>query len=45
MDIVGFKKEEIKGSDYICFEHKGALNLIKFTILNIYKSFIQNSNF
>jgi len=45
MDIVGFKKEEIIGGDFICFEHKGALNLIKFTILNIYKSFIPNSNF
>ena len=45
IDIKGFKKEEILGGDFINFEHIGALNLIKFTLLNIYKKFIPNSSF
>jgi len=45
IDIKGFKKEEILGGNFISFEHIGALNLIKFTLLNIYKKFLPNSSF
>lgn len=44
-DIVGFTKEEIKGGKFICFEHRGNMNLIKSTIFDIYKKFIPKFNF
>lgn len=37
IDVEGFTEEELIGGNYVCFEHKGNMNLIKSTIHEIYK--------
>jgi predicted transcriptional regulator YdeE len=42
-NVAGFTEEELKGGEYICFEHKGNMGLLKSTIHSIYKNFIPDS--
>ena len=44
-DVIGFAEEELRGGEYICFEHKGNMDLLKSTIHGIYKKFIPESDF
>lgn len=44
-DVVGFAEDELRGGEYICFEHKGNMGLLKSTIHEIYKKFIPESDF
>lgn len=44
-DVVGFTEEELGGGEYICFEHKGNMGLLKSTIHDIYKKLIPESKF
>ena len=43
--VVGFIEEELKGGEYICFEHKGNMGLLKSTIYGIYKKCIPETDF
>ena len=44
-DVVEFAEEELRGGEYIRFEHKGNMGLLKSTILGIYTKFLPESNF
>ena len=44
-DVAGFTEEELRGGEYICFEHKGDMGLLKPMIHKIYKKFIPESDF
>ncbi|MCJ8311454.1 MAG: GyrI-like domain-containing protein [Pseudomonadales bacterium] len=43
--IDGFENESIHSGNYVCFQHKGSMALIKSTIYQIYKQFIPLSDF
>lgn len=45
VDVAGFSEEELKGGEYICFEHRGDMGLLKSTINDIYKTIIPESSF
>lgn len=45
IEIDGFDSEIINPGKYVCFQHVGALGLIKSTIYQIYKQIIPSSNF
>ncbi len=45
MAIEGFLEKELKGGEYLCFEHKGEMGLLKSTIHEIYKKLIATSKF
>lgn len=45
MEVAGFSDEELKGGDYICFEHRGNMGLLKTTVNDIYKKIIPQSDF
>ena len=44
-DVAGFTEEELRCGEYICFEHKGYMGLLKPMIHKIYKKFIPESDF
>jgi predicted transcriptional regulator YdeE len=43
--VVGFSEVELKSGEFICFEHKGNIGLLKSTIHGIYKNFIPETDF
>jgi len=45
IDVTGFAEEELDRGEYICFEHRGSMSLLKSTIHDIYKKFIPESQF
>lgn len=44
-NVVGFSEEELRGGNYICFEHRGPMGLLKTTVNDIYRKLIPESKF
>jgi predicted transcriptional regulator YdeE len=45
IEVAGFSGEELKVGEYMCFEHRGHVGLLKSTVNNIYKKVIPESDF
>lgn len=45
VDVHGFFEEKLKGGEYLCFEHRGDMGLLKATVNDIYKKTIPESEF
>jgi predicted transcriptional regulator YdeE len=45
IEVAGFSEEELKIGEYMCFDHRGHMGLLKSTLNNIYKKVIPESDF
>jgi len=45
LEVAGFSEEALKDGEYMCFEHRGHMGLLKSTVNNIYKKVIPESDF